>query len=190
MMIKIGIIAGIMILVSCTGASADEPKSMEDVVAKAAEKNAEAAGEAMPYSGIVREFGSALSSKVGLVKKGSSTVYLCKSEFSKGLSRYANLTVTVDGQMDEEKKCLNASAFKLMLMSSGRPALVGVLKKSGKEFEIKATSAVGSSMKEFKFKKVPKGLRSYTGKKVVLDIVPSIKHDGYHKVVTYMAYPE
>lgn len=161
---------------SCTGAFAENMNEPLD-----------ANGEAV---GVVREFGQKISSKVGLVGEGSATKYLCRDSFSKSLSRLVNLTVKVGGEFDEKNSCITGKSFEILKMPSGRDAIVGNLKSSKEGYLIEMNMSGSEESTKYKFRKVPKGLSSHKGKKVVLDAVPVSGDAGFYKIVTYMKHPE
>ena len=159
---------------ACTGAMADGGK--EVVIAD---------NEAL---GSVTQFGPAVLNRIGLVRDGVETVYICKGELSQQISRLLNLTIRVVGEKNGKSKCLNGKNFEIEKMPSGRQAIVGNLKFEEKEYSVKSKK---EELKDFdyKFRDVPEGLKEYKDKKVIIDAVPALGDDGFFKVVSYMEHP-
>jgi len=143
-------------------------------------------------SGQVKVFGNAGSKTVKLVKPGEyDGPSLCSNDLATKISSISNMQLMVEGEWGEmgkkKIKCMEASAFKVLTTSTGRPAVVGIIEKSDRGFELRDNEG-----KTYEFKKLPKGLKSMVGKKVIVGLKQMNSPNSLtssHKVVSYTVYP-
>ena len=174
---KFFMISFVLLMSSCTGALAEKTKAVLDPENIA--------------SGTVRIFGPVSASKVGLVESEEKTRFLCIDSFAKMISRLVNLTLTVKGEYKKDEKCLSGREFIVVKMPSGREAIVGSVRSIKKEFMIEGVKQGNEGVEkiEYKFRKLPSGLKKYRKEKVIVDAIPVSGDAGYYKVVSYMKHP-
>lgn len=143
-------------------------------------------------SGQVKVFGNASSRTVKLVKPGEyDGPSLCSNELATKISAVSNMQLMVEGEWGEmgkkKTKCLEATSFRVLTTSTGRPAVVGTIEKSDSGFKLRDNEG-----KTYEFKKLPKGLKSMVGKKVIVGLKQMNSPNSLnssHKVVSYSVYP-
>ena len=98
---------------------------------------------------------------------------LCPSELALGIAKLTNAKVTLKGNwglfQDRKTKCFAPTEITINEIDPGRPAIIGVLKETGKnEFAIENQTG-----KQWKIAKLSKGLLELKNKLVIADLVAS-----------------
>jgi hypothetical protein len=149
--------------------------------------------QAEDLAGSVIVVGSSINMRVLLTEKGAADgPALCTNDVSKKIRKLLRLEVQVNGSWkmkDATKKdCFDATSFKILKHSSGRPPVIGVLTEDGPNFIIK-----GEDGRVNRLSDITSGLAKLKGKKVLLDLKPMDapgQKDISYKVVSYSEYPE
>jgi len=150
--------------------------------------------KAEELEGSVIVVGSSINMRVLLTKKGAADgPALCTNDVSKKIRKLLRLEVQASGSWKMKngtstKDCFEASSFKILRHSSGRPPVIGILTEDGPNFIIK-----GEDGRVNRLSDITSGLTKLKGKKVILDIKPMDapgQKDVSYKVVSYSEYPE
>ncbi len=144
-------------------------------------------------AGSVIVVGSSVNMRVLLTEKGAADgPALCTNEVSKKIRKLLRLEVQVTGSWKMKdsgtKDCFDATSFKILKHSSGRPPVIGILTEDGPNFIIK-----GEDGRVNRLSDITSGLTKLKGKKVILDLKPMDapgQKDISFKVVSYSEYPE
>ncbi len=144
-------------------------------------------------AGSVIVVGSSVNMRVLLTEKGAADgPALCTNDISKKIRKLLRLEVQVNGSWKMKdantKDCFDATSFKILKHSSGRPPVIGILTEDGPNFIIK-----GEDGRVNRLSDITSGLVKLKGKKVILDLKPMDapgQKDISYKVVSYSEYPE
>ncbi len=144
-------------------------------------------------AGSVIVVGSSVNMRVLLTEKGAADgPALCTNEVSKKIRKLLRLEVQVTGSWKMKdaatRDCFDATSFKILKHSSGRPPVIGILTEDGPNFIIK-----GEDGRVNRLSGITSGLTKLKGKKVILDLKPMDapgQKDISFKVVSYSEYPE
>ncbi len=140
--------------------------------------------------GVVAISGSAINAKVTLGTASGSPV-ICRDETGKRIGRLTGMTVKVTGEWalnkDGGKRCVTATSFSVVKMSSGRPAVVGLLSQKDGSYVVAGDDGAVHTLAD-----VPTGLKKLDGQKVIIDVKPMetpAAGPSAFKVVSYAPFP-
>lgn len=156
------------------------------------------ASSATDVEGVVVMVGSAPGARPILEPNGpKSQVEICPGPNQDYIRQFGGTVVKATGEWDKHKvtkeRCFRADAFEVTQLVKGRPAFTGTLPKKGTT-PFALTTNDGRVMV---LEKPSKGVLELSGKKVIMDLLPSNSTTGsgsatepLWKVVSYMEIPE
>lgn len=142
--------------------------------------------------GLVRVSGSGLNTETVLTpEKEFQGTKLCGSDLERRMHHLAALVVHVTGdwQLNRrgEKRCLDVKDFKVLRMTSGRDAVIGMFSTKDGAFLV-----TGDDGKAITLKDVPDGMKKLDGQKIIVDLKPvenPVAKETSQVVVTYQPFP-
>lgn len=129
------------------------------------------AGEKAKESGVVHVYGPAASPTAVLKKKGAKKgVRLCKDKFTNQISGFITHEVEVTGSWKliskkKQRRCLQASTWKVLRMATGRDPIVGTLRKRDRGYFLDSENG-----KSYLISYTPDKLKNMQDERLVTDI--------------------
>lgn len=137
--------------------------------------------------GVVKVVGSVVNARVILMPSGGGKpTTLCTDATGQCIRKLAGMTLKVAVTPQAEGKCLKAQEFSVLKTTSGRAAIVGVLRQ-----QQGATFVEEGSGKKHPIARMTPGLREIIGKKAIFDLKANATGSSAvgHRVVSYALHP-
>lgn len=144
-------------------------------------------------AGLVKVLGSARNVKISLSpiekKETEKNTDLCPGGLTPKVGELVNMVIEVQGSEKKGKSgkiCFLPKSYEIIGLSSGRPPVIGVLKKMNAGYAIQMENGELRNLSL-----VSSGLKELQDKKVILDLKSYSKSDKEKKwkVVTYRQHP-
>ena len=125
--------------------------------------------------------GSHLNARVMIKETDGKKVHaLCPGGLAKNIARYQRMKVSV--KIEAGKNCFKPISYELLQTANGRKPVIGVLEKQGNQY------FVSHDGKKYLLDKVPRKLKQFEKKKMVLDLAKSLKENNPGNIYNVMFY--